>query len=136
MSSWDTESEKESQKEQPETPEYKVRAHLALEDTDTHDWGLVKDTEGNICWKRGEGQLVGTWSRSPSDGLIHICLETTIMALVDKATLQFAKYAEKRRTEIAAPKARSSRGPRAPKPEPEQSEALTVLDSVRKLLNL
>lgn len=135
MSSWDTEGEKESQEEQPVTPEYKVKAHIALEDTDTHDWGLVKDTEGDICWKSGEGQLIGTWSRSPSDGLIHICLETTITALVDKATLQFAKYAEKRRTEIAAPRTRSSRGLRAPKAEPEQSEALTMLDSVRNLLN-
>ena len=37
---------------------------------------IEKDVEGSYSWKPGEGSIVGTWSRSPADGLIHVFLET------------------------------------------------------------
>ncbi len=120
--------------ERPATLEYQVKAHIALEDSDSQVWGILKDLEGSYSWKPGEGQIVGTWSRSPQDNLIHVFLETSIQSLVDKSTLRFAEYAEKRRTEVSTPKTRT-RAPRVPKPEleTEASEALTKIASLRDL---
>jgi len=133
MTTWETEEDDEV--EQPGKLEYQVKAHVALEDSDKETWGMVKDTEGNFIWETGQGALVGQWSRSPVDGLIHVFLETPIQALVDKATQQFAKYAETRRTQkIEAPghKTRKARTPKEPEPEP-QSENLAKIDSLRAL---
>ena len=124
--------EKSPDELRPELPAYQIKAHVALEDSDTHSWGIVKDTEGSFAWKPGDGQIVGTWSRSPNDGLIHVFLETAIQGLVDKATLRFAEYAENRRTEVSKPKASRTRTPKE-QPSPEPNEELVKIDSLRKL---
>ena len=118
--------------ERPAKQEYQVKSHVALEDSDGESWGIARDTENDYSWKTGEGQIVGTWSRSPSDSLIHVFLETPIQALVDKATQHFAEYAEARR--MVEPVSKKARAPRAPKAEPEPSEELIAIDNIRKLL--
>lgn len=134
MSTWET--EEEEMVEQPKKPDYKSKAHIALEDSDNETWGMAKDTEGSFIWETGKGVLVGQWSRSPVDGLIHVFLETPVQALVDKATQQFAKYAEARRAKKAegpAPRARTTRA-RTPKEPEEPSEELQTISNLRKLL--
>ena len=117
---------------------YQIKAHVALEDSDKQSWGVSRDTGGVITWKLGEGEIIGTWSRSPTDGLIHVFLESSIAALVDKSVQAFAEYAEKRRAEMEAPKAAKAKTPRAPKapkvkPEPEPSEAMVKIGQLRDL---
>ncbi len=129
---WEPESDEEPKGEQPEL-EYQVKAHIALEDSDGESWGIVKDTEGSLAWGPGKGATIGTWSRSPQDGLIHIFLETSIMALVDKSTLAFAKYAEQRRADVSTTK-KGTRAPRVPKVEPGPSEEMVKIGNLRKLL--
>ncbi len=138
---WQTETEEEQPKDEQPKLDYQVKAHIALEDSDDQTWGIVKDTEGDYGWKTGGGATIGTWSRSPSDGLIHVFLETPIMALVDKATQHFAEYAEKRRADLATLKSgsRTPRTPRTPKAPPEPSEEQVAMSSaisnMRKLLS-
>lgn len=112
--------------------DHQVKAHIALEDSDKENWGMVKYLEpGNYALEAGEGELVGNWSRSPKDGLIHVFLEDPLTALVDKAIQQFAEYATRRKAEAAAPKTRKARVPKA---APEPSEALVKIDRLRKML--
>lgn len=121
--------------ERPAVQEYQIKAHVALEDSDGQPWGILKDTNSDFNWKPGDGQIVGTWSRSPKDGLIHVFLETPITALVDKATQRFAEYAEKRRQEPASAKTRAPRTPKVKAPvEPtETAEELQTLSRLRDL---
>lgn len=115
--------------------EYQVTCHVVLEDSDTQTWGMARNTEGDLLRQPGEGELVGRWSRSPVDGLIHVFLETPIMALVDKATQRFAEYAEMRREKaLSSPKSGKTRAPRTPTPAPIPSEELTTISNLRKLL--
>lgn len=120
--------------ERPAILEYKIKAHVALEDSDIHTWGVTKDIEGSYTWKPGEGQIVGTWSRSPSDGLIHVFLEEPISALVDKATQSFARLAETRKTETPRTKTTRTRAPKTAKPPAEPSEEEVTISNIRKLL--
>ncbi len=118
MYNWDTEEDKQKL-------EYQVKAYLVLEDSDKFTWGAVRDTEGNLDRKKGEGELVGNWSKSPIDGCYHISLETSIMALVDKATQRFADLAMKRREGVEPA--------RAPKHgAPEQEAPSPAFDELRK----
>ena len=57
---------------------------LILEDSDHSTFGLVKDTQGDLTWKSGEGLLVGQWSRSPLNGCYHLWLEKSVDALHDE----------------------------------------------------
>lgn len=100
--------------------EYQVKAHVALENSDKEDWGMVKYIEkGVYTLEATEGELVGSWSRSPTDGLVHVSLETPLAALADKATQDFAKLAIRRQEQAASATATSkvskSRSPKAPK---------------------
>ncbi len=136
VSSWETEADVDEQspdEQRPELPAYQIKAHVALEDSDTHAWGILRDTEGSFAWKTGVGEIVGTWSRSPVDGLIHVFLETAIQGLVDKATLRFAEYAERRRTETSKSKVPRTRTPKEQLP-PEPDEGLLKIDRLRKML--
>jgi len=137
-SNWETEREEGAPEEVQvrgqfpgPKPEYKIKAHVVLEDSDTQTWGMVKDTDGKITLEPGEGILVGQWSRAPYDNRIHVFLETSIMALVDKATLNFAKYAEIRRQEASAPKSSRTRTPRAPKTQPVEDESMAKIAALR-----
>lgn len=135
---WETEAE------EPEYPdkaifngkEYVVKVHIALEDSDNETWGMVRDTGGNLLWKPGDGPLVGKWSRSPSDGLIHVFLTTPTQALLDTAIRTFHEYAEKRKAEPRGTKSGRARTPRAPKAEPIPNEDLIKISSLRKLLGV
>lgn len=129
MTNWQPEADEEW----PETPQYQIKAHVALEDSDTQSWGITKDVEGNFLWKPGDGSIVGTWSRSPVDGLVHVFLETPLAALIDKATLRFAEYAERRRT-IAPTKTPRTKTPKPQREPVGVSEDLTAISNLRKLL--
>ena len=95
---------------------------------------MVKYLEhGNYALKPAEGELVGNWTRSPVDGLIHVFLETPLQALADKAVQGFAKYAEMHRMAIPAPKSTKARTPRTPKPEPGPSEDEVKISELRKI---
>ncbi len=130
---WETETEEEK----PGMPEYQIKAHIALEDSNSHDWGVARDTEGSFVWEPGVGPITGTWTRSPVDGLIHVFLETPTTALVDAATLRFVELAEKRLAKEATVSKPTTRKKAAPKPteEPsEQAENLAAIDRLRGLL--
>lgn len=131
MDNWTPEVDEEVQSK---VLEYQVKCHIALEDSDTQAWGIAKDTEGSFVWEPGGGSIVGTWSRSPHDGLTHVFLETPLMALVDKATQRFAEYAEKRRLTATTTGTRPRRAPKAA-PEPEINENLAKIGSLRKLFS-
>jgi len=122
----------------PAKLDLQVKAHVALEDSDKEHWGMVKYLEpGNYKLGAAEGELVGNWSRSPGDGLIHVFLETPLEALADRAVQEFARFAEARAMVASAPKTTRARTPRTPKPtpEPEPSEELTTISNLRKLLS-
>ncbi len=125
--------------ERPVQQEYQIKAHVALESSDSQMWGVARDVEGSYTWKPGEGQIVGTWSRSPADGLVHVFLETPLTALMDKATQNFVRLAEKREAEKreadTSSKTRKTRTPKREKPAEEPDEALTAIENIRKLLN-
>ena len=87
----------------------KPKAHIALEESDTEDFGIVKDTRNDIMWVSGKGDIIGTWSRSRVDGLIHISLLTSIEALYDRAVLTWSKNIEMRKIQKTK-KQRSSDG--------------------------
>ena len=138
--------------ERPARQEYKLKAHLALEDSgnnsgsgsgsgsDSNTWGILKDTHNDYAWVAGLGEIVGTWTRSPKDGLIHVFLEESIIALVDKATQNFAKYAEARRAAMSAPKTTRARTTtarvKAPVEEPGPSENQIKIDNLRGLFGI
>lgn len=116
--------------------DFRVKAHVALEDSDRERWGMVKYLKpGNYKLEAMEGELVGNWSLSPGDGLIHVFLETPLEALADRAVQEFAKYAEARRITAAVPKVTRARTRKTPVPAPEPSEELTTISNLRKLLS-
>lgn len=78
-------------------PEYKTKAYLVLDGSDKSDWGIIEDTLSDLLWQPGKGEIVGTWSRTKYDNLIHISLCTAIDALQDRSIQTFAKYAEERK---------------------------------------
>lgn len=118
--------------------DYQTKAHIVLEDSDKENWGMVKYLgPGYYTLKTVEGELVGNWSRSPVDGLIHVFLETPLQALIDKATQQFAEYAEMRKGKqqtVSAPRAGKARIPKVQTPTPGPSEEQLKINSLRKLL--
>ena len=87
------------------------------------DWGIVEDTLSNLLWQPGQGEIVGTWTRSKLDECIHVSLLTSISALEDRSIIIWTKYAEERKAQKAAGKK-----PRAAKKadEPELIPELSV----------
>lgn len=127
---WETEEESPEERKL----DYQVKAHVVLEDSNTKTWGLVRDAEGQVSPKHGEGPVVGTWSKSPIDSCYHAFLETTIMALVDRATQRHAELAAKRAQGdlIPAGRPKSRARPReAPAPD-VPSEVTTAIGDLRK----
>lgn len=113
--------------------ESKPKAHIALEDSDTEDSGIVKDTLCDIAWVQGQGNTVGIWSRSKIDGLIHISLISSIEALYDSAIRTWEEFA-KIRAQQDARKARGVRGPSKKKDiAPDESTQLQPLSDEEKL---
>lgn len=116
--------------------ENKPKAHIVLEDSDTEDYGVVKDTRNDIMWVAGNGDVVGTWSRSKVDGLIHISLIDSINALYDRAVMSWAKNVEARKVQKIK-KSRTSDGTRKPgRPKLEKpQQTVVVSDKDRAVIN-
>ena len=84
---------------------YQYKVHLVLVDSDKYnDWGVVEDDTGKFAYVPGQGEIVGTWSRTGYDDMVHITLTTSINALLDRATQTWAAYALERKARDAAPK--------------------------------
>jgi len=123
MSSWNTE---EGEEQTQQKPEYQVKAHLVLEGSDQHEWGVVKDCHGNINHIPEDAEVVGTWSKY-GEGTLWVSLETPIQALQDKATLLFADLAKERKKELAHLPTRK----RSPPKEPTSPSTLNKLEQLR-----
>lgn len=121
MSSWKTEEEEQPQQK----PEYQPKAHLVLEGSNQHEWGVVKDCHGNINFTPEDAEIVGNWNKY-GDGVLWVSLETPIQALQDKATILIAELAKKRQEELANLPARKQTLPKEP-PGPSTSDKLEKL---------
>ncbi len=107
--SWKTEEDVEPQRK----PEYQPKAHLVLEGSGQHEWGVVKDCHGCINSIPEDAEIVGTWNKY-GEGVFWVSLETPIQALQDKATILIAKLAEEREKEMAHRPARRQPTPKEP----------------------
>ena len=107
------------------------RVWLALVDSEDCDWGIVEDTLGNISWNPGEGDIVGTWTRSKIDNRIHISLLSAINALEDKSIAIWAKYAEERKAEKKTGKKTRTPGVKKQVDEPEVIPELPVEEKMK-----
>jgi hypothetical protein len=118
---WELETEEQHQ---PKL-EFKPKAHLVLEGSERHDWGIVKDCHGSINVITEDAEVVGTWNKY-RDGTFWIDLLTPLSALEDKATQLYKELADGRadvmaRLGITGPAKKVSKTPRAPKePKVEQ----------------
>lgn len=120
MSSWKTEEDQTEQK-----PEYQPKAHLVLEGSDQHEWGVVKDCHGNVNFIPDDAEIVGTWNKY-GEGVFWVSLETAIQALQDKATILTAELAKKREEELAHLPTKKKTSPKKPT-GPSPSERLGKL---------
>lgn len=114
-----------------------TKAFLALIDSEHGNWGVVEDTLGDMLWVPGKGEIVGTWTRSKVDNLLHISLTTAIVALVDRSIQIWAKYAEERKAGKVAKTQRTARAPKdvVEEPVPELSiEEKLAFNSMRAKL--
>lgn len=119
----------------PEPTEFQIKAHVALIDSDKEQWGIAEFTEGDFGWAPGEGQPVGTWSKSPVDGIFHVFLETPLAALQDRAVQSFKEHAERRSASTTTKKTRTPGKARVRKePEPEVvDENLAKISALRNI---
>lgn len=120
MSTWKTEEDQTEQK-----PEYKPKAHLVLEGSDQHEWGVVKDCHGNVNHIPEDAEIVGTWNKY-GEGVFWVSLETAIQALQDKATILTAELVKKRQEELVHLPTRRRSPPKEP-PGPSTSDRLAKL---------
>lgn len=123
MSSWKTE---EGEEQPQQKPEYQVKAHLVLEGSDQHEWGVVRDCHGNVNYIPEDAEVVGTWNKY-GEGVFWVSLETPLQALQDKATILTAELAKKRQEELAHLPTRRQSLPK----EPAGSSTLSRLDKLR-----
>lgn len=107
---------------------YQAKAHLVLEGSETHEWGVVKDCMGSVNYIPEDAEVVGTWSKY-GEGTYWVALETSMQALQDRATLLTAELAARRRVELKDIAVKKSRVPK-PKEPPKPS----VFDDLRKSL--
>lgn len=129
---WKTEDEETHRPTQPPKPEYKVKAHLVLVDSDKYnDWGMIEDTLNNLSWQPGLGEVVGTWSRPGYDNLIHMSLGSSLSALQDRSVQTFAHYAEERRQRELGAKKPTKRGGKAVEPTPEPVQDISVDEKLK-----
>jgi hypothetical protein len=115
------------------SPHYKIKASLVLVDSDKDEWGIIEDTDSDLAWQPGKGEIVGTWSRTKHDRLIYISLCTSIQALQDRAVQTFAQYAELRRTKNTPKKHAATVKGATKKVEQEQEQPVTELPFEKKL---
>lgn len=129
----EVESVWETEKDEASKPEYQAKAHLVLEGSEQHEWGLVKDCHGCINYVPEDAEIVGTWSKY-SEGTFWVSLETAIQALQDRATILTAELAERRKLEPAPVKPTTTRRRKEKvAPEPEETTS-SALDQIRAKL--
>lgn len=80
---------------QPPKLEFKPKAHLVLEGSEQHEWGLVKDCHGCINMIPDDAEIVGVWNKY-GDGIFWVSLQTSLSALEDRATQLYVELAEGR----------------------------------------
>ncbi len=125
MSSWNTEENEQHQQK----PEYQAKAHLVLEGSDQHEWGVVKDCHGCINYIPEDAEIVGNWNKH-GEGVFWISLETPIQALQDKATILIAELVKEREKGLARYPVRKSPRTRS---LPEEPTGPSTLDKLSKL---
>jgi len=65
---------------------------LVCENSDSQQFGIVRDTEGHLDWKPGDGLAVGEYMTTPHDNHIHLQITTPIQALYDKAVARMRAF--------------------------------------------
>ncbi len=114
------------------------KAHLILEGSDRHDWGLVKDCLGRINYVPEDAVVVGCWHKY-EEGVFWVSLLTPLKALEDTAIRLAAEQAVVRDEDIGRMAKPTTKGkkrkPRAKKePVVEQDDTLDRLAVLRARL--
>ncbi len=111
----------------PEKQKSHHRVWLVLVDSEfANDWGIVEDTQGDLLWTPGKGEIVGTWTHSKLDNRIHISLLSSINALEDKSIAIWTKYAEERKLQKAVRKTTRTRKTKEPEAEHEPVPVISI----------
>jgi len=123
--------ELEHETRQPPKLEFKPKAHLVLEGSEQHDWGVVKDCHGAINIIPDDAEVVGVWNKY-DDGTFWVSLQTSLSALEDRATQLYKELSESRtesmqRMGAAAPAKRAPRTRREPKAEEPKDDTFDKL---------
>jgi len=114
--------ELEHEEREPEL-EFVPKAHLVLEGSDKHEWGLVKDCHGCVNFIPENAEVVGTWNKY-GEGTFWVDLTTPLEALRDRAIQLYKELAEARvktMAEMSLPPKTTVRRPRVTKEQPVQS---------------
>lgn len=125
----------EHEPEQPPKLEFKPKAHLVLEGSDQHEWGLVKDCHGLINIIPDDAEIVGVWNKyasGPEGNLIFwVSLQTSLSALEDRATQLYRELSEGRAEAmqrmgvvVPAKKAPRTKAERVERPKHDEFAAL------------
>lgn len=114
----------EHEPERPPKLEFKPKAHLVLEGSERHDWGVVKDCRGNINIIPDDAEVVGTWNKY-ADGTYWVSLQSPLSALEDRATQLYLELAKARtdsmeKLGVHVPSKETRKAPRRPKAFEEQ----------------
>lgn len=120
-------------------PEFTPKAHLVLEGSEQHPWGIVKDCHGSINIITDDAEVVGMWNRY-GDGVIWVDLTTPLEALRDKAVQLYKELSDARldtmaRLGISGQVKKAPRTPRAPKEPKEEPPKNEALDRIRSLFS-
>lgn len=91
---WETEDE-----DNPK-PEYQIKAHLVLEDSDRCEWGAVKDCGLHVNYIPEDAPVIGTWHKYDG-GTFWISITTPLEAMRDRAIQLTKELAESRAKELA-----------------------------------
>ena len=98
--------------------EYKPKAYLVLENSDTKNYGLIRDITDPSIINLSSCEVVGSWSKSRADNLIKLSLIESIDAIYDKALQAWADFEQ-----ITFPEPKKKRAPKSlPKPSKPKSE--------------
>lgn len=130
-SSWDLENEEEPEHKH----EFKPKAHLVLEGSERHEWGVVKDCHRLVNVIPDDAEVVGTWNKY-GNGTYWVDLTTPLSALEDTAIQLYAELAKSRaeamsRIDRVTPVKRSPRSKASPKVEEPK---IALFDQLRAKL--
>ena len=133
---WELEHE---EGDQPPKPEFTPKAHLWLEGSGQHNWGVVRDCHGRInCVSDvSDTEVVGSWSRMANDE-IWVDLTTPLEALRDKAIQLYKELADARAKTMATiyPGGIPKRAPRGTRVKAEPKQGLPRDEALDKLKSM